>query len=242
MVTAFVALVGGTIGVAATTNAESAFVGSDSGTTTLEKSKTHTGSYYVAGKDIVIDGTITGDLYCAGQTVQINGTVDGDVLCAAQDIKISGNIGQDVRAAGQFVSVSGKVGGTLTSFAQKVEISKGATVAGDVNGAAQDFVIDGVVSRDLAIGSDTISIAGVVDGDARIAASNYFLMSTPAVKGNLEYDGETKQNIPASAVAGQIKFNKVDSPESRSDGNAGAEIAQFYIFVVLAFVVIRFST
>ena len=214
--------------------AESKFIANEDGTVMLAKGQTHTGSYYAAGQDIVIDGTVKGDLYCAGQTVRINGTVEGDVLCAAQTITMPGTVTQDVRVAGQFVTVSGSVGGTFTSFGQDVTLSKGATVGGDLNGAAQAFMIDGSVARDLAVGGDTVKIAGVINGSARIATDSLQLSSQPAIKGNLEYDGSNRQQFSDGSVGGDVKFNQATT--NNSDDTASV-LLNLFLFIAAAMMV-----
>jgi cytoskeletal protein CcmA (bactofilin family) len=213
-------------------SAESKFVGSERGNITLAKDKTHNGSYYAAGQDIVIDGIVKGDVYCAGQSLKVNGTVEGDVICAAQVIEINGTVQQDVRLAGQFITVSGSVGRTLTSFGQDVDLTRTATVGGDLNGAAQVLTIDGTVAKDLAFGSETLKITGVVEGSARLTTDTLELTSKPAIKGNLEYDGENRQEISDKSVAGEVKFNQVAAGDNDEDV-AGA-ILNAFLFLAAA--------
>lgn len=174
----------------------------------VKEGDTHTGSLYVAGDTVTVDGTIKGSLYCGASTVTINGTVEGDVLCAGQKITINGTVGQDARLAGQFVEVEGNIGGTLTAFAQDVRLAADASVAGDINGAAQRFVLNGSVGRDIVLGAQSLVIGGEVKGNVDVGVEQLRLESGAAIVGNLNYGAETQQTIDAAKVQGTISFNQ----------------------------------
>ncbi len=235
IVTSILSLFVGALAVVAPTNAISSFNTKDTGEILLAKDAVHNGSYYAAGQDITIDGTITGDLYCAGQNLRITGTVKGDVICAVQKAVIAGTIGQDVRVAGQLVTVSGQVGGTLTSFAQDVELTKGATVAGDLNGAAQTYIVDGTIKRDMAIGAQKLTISGVVEGSASVGAETVQLSSTPAIKGGFDYTSTSKQAIPSGAIVGPVKFTQSETNDHQQ--SLAGMLVSIVIFIAVTSIV-----
>jgi len=231
---AALAVLGGGLAAVPSVNAESSFVSNDDNVT-LAKDDVHNGAYFATSKDIVINGTVNGDVYCAGQSVEVNGTVNGDVICVAQTVKINGTVTQDVRTAAQFVTIAGNVAGTVTSFGQEVEIAKASVIGGDLNGAAQNVTVDGTVKRDLAIGSDSLTISGVVLGSARVNTASMTLKSEPAIKGNLEYNALSEQAITDGAVSGTVKFNQDGA--SSSDGEAMSTIINLFLFIAGAVMV-----
>lgn len=228
-VAALAVIVGGLFVIAPPVHAVSTFNVQDKGDVMLSKDSVHNGSYYATGQDITIDGTVKGDLYCAGQTVRINGTVTGDVICAAQKITVNGVVGQDVRSAAQIVTITGQVGGTLTSFAQDVEIAKGATVGGDLNGAAQSVIVDGTINRDVALASQKLAISGLVEGSAIVDVESLSLTAQPAIKGGLEYTSTNEQSLPAGAVAGKVAFTQSNSSQSSQEYNSSAAMRVFLL-------------
>jgi cytoskeletal protein CcmA (bactofilin family) len=186
---------------------------------TLAKDKVHEGSFYVAGSDVTIDGTIKGTLYCAGSVITINGSVEGDVLCAGQDININGIVGGDVRAAGQFVRVDGTIQGSLSALAQDVRLDASASVGGDVNGASQQFTLNGTVGRDVAVGTQTLTLGGEVKGNVDAGVEQLRMSSDVAVLGNLNYSADKEQSFDTALVQGDVSFNPSDAA-SRHDSRA----------------------
>lgn len=230
------------IGVMSTTSAmwSPNFQSSDD-TVTFAKDSAHTGSLYVAGNDVTIDGTVTGSVYCAGNVITINGTVEGDVLCAGQKLTINGTVNGDIRAAGQFVQVGGTVGGSLTAFAQDVRLDQGATVGGDVNGAAQQFTLNGTVGRDIAIGTQLLALNGEVKGNVDAAAEQLQLGNQASVLGNFNYSAQKKLSFDESRVAGSVSFNPAQTGDHQQDGRqffSAMKITFLLMFAVSAIVMV----
>lgn len=217
-------------------NAVSTFNTKDNGDIIVSKDAVHNGSYYTAGNNVVINGTINGDLFCAGQTVKINGTVNGDVLCAAQKITVNGTVSQDVRSAGQTVTINGQIGGSVTAFAQDVEVTKDATIKGDLNGAAQTFAVDGTIGRDVAVAGQSLTIDGLVKGGVNANVETLSLSSKPAVMGGLDYTSPASQDIASGSVLGAVNFTQASTESQKSNNDAGAALV-VYLLIALSFIV-----
>ena len=54
---------------------------------------------YIAGTNIVIDGTVNGDIFGGGTTITINGNVNGSVTLGGQNVTINGDIAHSARLA-----------------------------------------------------------------------------------------------------------------------------------------------
>src|SRR4030065_2265570 len=68
---------------------------------------------YIAGNNIIIDGTVNGDLWAIGSTITVNGEVKGSIVAAAQTVNINGNVSHAVRLAGETINISGNVSGDV---------------------------------------------------------------------------------------------------------------------------------
>ncbi|MBW7885155.1 MAG: hypothetical protein H3C34_21490, partial [Caldilineaceae bacterium] len=79
----------------------------------LESGQVIEDNLYVAGEEIIIDGTVDGDLIAVGGYIEVNGRVTGDVLAAGGGIVINGAVEGDVRIAGGGLKVNGTIGGDL---------------------------------------------------------------------------------------------------------------------------------
>ena len=146
---------------------------------------------YIAGQDVVIDGTIKGDLFVAGQSVTINGTVEGNVFAAGQSVIVKGTVKGDLFAAGQGVSIEGRVEDDARVAGQILKVSKSGYVAGDLFGAgmsleceegstittdmvvgAMQALLAGSLGRNLYGGVENCQIDGEVGGNVRVETGN----------------------------------------------------------------------
>lgn len=223
------------IGVASTTTAlwSPNFQSSDD-TVTVAKDTTHKGSLYAAGNNVTIDGTVTGSVYCGGNIITINGTVEGDVLCGGQKVTINGTVVGDVRVAGQFIQLSGKIGGSLTAFAQDVRLDQNTSVGGDINGAAQQFTINGMVGRDVAVGTQLLVLDGEIKGNVDVATEQIQLGSRASVLGNFNYGAGKEISFDRSLVHGEVSFNPAQPDDYNRAGHQFVAAARVSLLLMLA--------
>lgn len=191
--------------------------------------------YMLSGDHVTINGRVTGSLYCGGSTVTVNGTVDGDILCAGQKVTVNGPVGGDVRLAGQFVEVNGAIGGSSTTFAQDVRFGDQSKVAGDLNGAAQQFTINGTIGRDIAVGGQSFTLNNQVSGNVDIAVQQIDLGGSALVLGNLNYGAEKELSFDQSLVKGAVSYNPTANSQGAHNGRrSGAAIGILLILMLAA--------
>jgi cytoskeletal protein CcmA (bactofilin family) len=108
-----------------------------------------------------LSGTTDGDARLAAQTINLNGEISGNVTAAAQsissssesqigqdaelaaqDIVLNGTIERDTAAAATHVTLGGEVGRDLTAMTERLVLSSGSQVAGNV-----EYTSDNQVSR-----------------------------------------------------------------------------------------------
>jgi cytoskeletal protein CcmA (bactofilin family) len=103
----------------------------------------------IAGKTVVIEGTIEGDVLIFAQTVSVgpNALIDGDAVVVAQILTVEGRVAGRLKSSGQTTTLTGSVG------------SIDATVG--------EFRLQGQVERDANITCDTLNVdpASRVGGD-----------------------------------------------------------------------------
>ena len=92
---------------------------------------------YIAGNEIIIDGTVNGDLWAVGRTITINGAVKGSVVAAGQTVTINGEIAHAARIAGSELTVKGAVDGDLLAFGATLYVAESARVGGDLTESLQ---------------------------------------------------------------------------------------------------------
>lgn len=198
----------------------------------VAKEATHQGSLYVAGEEIVIDGTVTGTVYCAGSTVTINGSVEGDVLCAAQKIVINGTVAQDVRVAGQYVDINGTVDGSLSAFGQDIRLASESTIGDDINGAGQQVNLGGTVGRDVVLGVQSLTVGGQIQGNVDVAVERLHLREEARIAGNLNYSASKELSVDPAKVQGAVSFNLVE--DNKQSGQRFASGLKVIFLIMLA--------
>ena len=195
---------------------------------------------YVAGGEVIIDGTVEGDLVVAGGYVEINGVVMGDLLAMGGAVVIAGTVQDDVRATGGAVVLSGTVGDDFVAAAgggwpgamampmmsstvggrqvpQGLQMTSGSSVGGDAFVAAGQGVIAGSIGSRLAAGMGTLTFSGRVAGDADLDARTLTVLEGAVVQGELRYSTVSDTVIPegvAASVVAQPRSQSVTEPTS----------------------------
>ncbi len=110
------------------------------------------GDVFVAGSQTIIAGRVTGNVYAAGSSVTVSGSVGKDLLTFAAsvqlepsgsvgrdalvnggNINLAGSIGRNLNANGRTVVIGGSVGGNVDGNANKLSVSPGAVVKGNLS-------------------------------------------------------------------------------------------------------------
>lgn len=177
---------------------------------------------YVAGGEVIIDGTVEGDLVVAGGYVEINGVVMGDVIAAGGAIIIAGVVQDDVRAAGGAVIVTGAIGDDLVASAgggwpglvvsaggrtipQGLQIASSATIGGDAYVVGGQGQISGSVGRHLVAAMRTVSFGGRAGGNATLMGETVQVDERARVQGELRYRTTAETTVPEGVAARVIR-------------------------------------
>ncbi len=172
-----------------------AFDGRGGQTVTVKSGEVVEGDLYVAGNNVVIDGTVNGDIFGAGQTITINGMVNGGVSLAGQTITLNGKVANGARAAGQSITVYGDIGRDLVVAGAQITIAGASRIHGDLilnGGTAQ---VEGRVDGNIRGNSGRVTIADGVGGNIDLVVDKLTIISTSDVKGNLKYTSKNEAVI-----------------------------------------------
>ncbi len=197
---------------------------------------------YVAGSDIIIDGTINGDLWAAGQTITVNGTVNGSVVAASQTVNIVGEVTHAVRAVGETLNISGNVHGDLLVGGSELNIASTARVGGDLLFGAATVKINGLIEGDIGGGGSGIILTNGVGGDIEVMVESLTVASTADIQGNLTYTSEQPADIQSGAQIGGTTTHRL--PEVRETAKATPffgivwQVIAFLMMLVIGLVII----
>ena len=195
---------------------------------------------YVAGSDIIIDGTVNGDIFGAGQTLTINGTVNGGVSFAGQTLTVNGEITHGVRLVGQTINVSGNIGRDLVAVGSDTKVTSTAKIGSDLVLAVGTARVDGDINGNIIGGAGEVTVTKRVGGNIKLEADKLTIASTANIQGNLTYTSENEANIqPGAQIGGTTthKLPKVKEPAGPF-ADIGGKVIAFLMTLLVGIVII----
>lgn len=208
-------------------------------TVTVASGEVVDGDLYVAGSDIIIDGTVNGDIFGVGRSLTINGIVNGGVSFAGQTLTINGEIAHGARLAGQTINVSGNIGRDLMAAGADATVTSTAKIGSDLILAVGTSRIDGHINGNIAGGASEVMITDGVGGNIELKVDKLTIASTANIQGNLTYTSENEADIQLGAQIGGTTTHKVPEvkePAVPFAGIGGKVIA--FLMTLLAGIVI----
>lgn len=185
-------------------------------TVIVNSGETVTGTLFVTGQTIRIEGTVTGDVYCAGQEVTVSGLVGGDLICAGQNVNISGNSGDDIRVAAQKLEISKTLlKSDLLAAAQNVSI-KESSLSGEVIVMAQNTEMTDNRSGPFNVRAEKLNFSGNIDGSADMAVRELIIRPATVINGSLSYAAETAMISPEAIISGTVTKGVWDRDKNES--------------------------
>jgi len=153
------------------TPAAQAFDGRSEDRIVIGKDEVINDDLYLAGSDIIIDGTVNGDVMAAGNTVVVNGSVTGDLWATGSSVTVNGEVGDDLFAAAAAVTLGpdARIADDVFSGAASVETQPGSSIGGDLMIGAFQGLVSGDVIENLRVGTNRLRLEGSVGGDAWVA-------------------------------------------------------------------------
>jgi len=194
---------------------------------------------YIAGTNIVIDGTVNGDIFGVGTTITINGNVNGSVTLGGQNVTINGEIARSARLAGTNIIVNGNIGGDLLAGGTNVNVTSIAKIGRDLLFGASTVGIDGPVEGYIKGAGSEVAVTNGVRGDIELKVDELTIASTANLQGNLTYTSENEAEIQSGAQIGGTTTHRVPEvkePAGPLAGIGGKVIA--YLMTLLAGIVI----
>ena len=164
------------------------------------------GSVHFFGGDVYVGGVIDGDLEIAGGDIGIDSQIGGDVGAAGGEIGVSGTIGGSLSAAGGLVRVDATVGEDVELAGGQVVVSPESVFGSDLQVAAGEGELAGLVGGDAEIEGREITISGVFSGDVEIQAEEVYVLDSARIDGTLSVRGPNQPVIASGAQIGESEY------------------------------------
>lgn len=189
---------------------------------------------YVAGNQIVIDGTIKGDLFVVGSDAVINGVVEGDLFFAGQSLTLNGEVKDDLRMGLTAFTLgpNGQVGDDLLAGGYSLETKAGSQIGGQMYFGASQALLAGAVKGDVNAGVNGLQVDGTIGGNLNAATANrgdrpflnpmqfnpnapkvpvvapgLLLGKNASIGGNLNLQSRTDPGVDIARVKGDFNFS-----------------------------------
>jgi cytoskeletal protein CcmA (bactofilin family) len=171
-------------------------------TVTVASGEVVDGDLYVAGSDIIIDGTVNGDIFGAGRSLIINGTVNGGVSFAGQTLTVNGEIAHGARLAGQTIYISGNIGRDLVALGSEATVISTAKIGSDLILGVGTSRIYGHINGNIKGSANEVTITDGVGGNIELEADKLTVASTANIQGNLTYTSKNEADVQVGAQVG----------------------------------------
>lgn len=198
------------------------------------------GDLYVAGSNIIIDGTVNGDIFGAGQTLTINGKINGGVSLAGQTITLNGDISNGARIAGQSITVNGNIGRDLVVAGSDLIINSQSTISGDLVLGVQNAMVNGSINGNIKGSANDATITSGVGGNIDLEVNNLTITSNAKIQGNLTYTSKNQAVIQSGAAINGATTRKLPKPATTRRALpmlAGASVMWQFLGFLMIFII-----
>ncbi|MFC2067387.1 hypothetical protein ACFLUO_10180 [Chloroflexota bacterium] len=209
-------------------------------TVTIASGEVINDDLYVAGGDIVINGTVNGDVFAVGRSITINGRVNGGVSFGGQTATINGEITNGLRFGGQYIIVNGRIGRDLVVGGAQLSVSRIGQIDGDLVFGAGTVQVDGAIGDSILGAGGEVTLANNVGGDIILNADRLTITSSADIQGDIKYTSPNEASIQSGArISGDISHlipERLDKDEMAEGIMAG--IVGVVVWKILSYVMI----
>jgi cytoskeletal protein CcmA (bactofilin family) len=195
---------------------------------------------YIAGGDIVIDGTVNGDVFAVARSITINGIVNGGVSFAGQTGTVNGEIANGLRFGGQSLIVNGRIGRDLVVGGSQLSVSSTGQIDGGLIFGAGTMQADGSVGGTILGGGGQVTLANNVGGDVTLSVDRLTIASSADIQGDVKYTSPNEASIQSGAIiSGDISHliperpDKAEAAKGIMAGVFGAAVWKILSYVMI---------
>jgi len=210
-------------------------------TVTIASGEVVNDDLYIAGGDIIIDGTVNGDVFAVGRSITINGRVDGGVSFVGQTAVINGEITKGLRFGGQSIIVSGRIGRDLIVGSAQLSVSSTGRIDGGLVFGTGTAKVDGSIGSSILGAGGEVTLSNYVGGDIILSVDKLTITSNADIQGNIKYTSPNEAKIQSGArISGDISHLIPERPDEKEVAKKGilAGIAGAIVWKILSYVMI----
>lgn len=194
------------------------------------------GPYFFVYEKVTLDEELyTGTVFVAGGEVTVNGTIAGDLVVVGGTIRVLGDVQQDVYAAGGSVTIAGTVLGNVVAAGGEVSFTETAEIGDSTILAGENLRLSGTVLNKVFLGGSNVTVIGDVMSDAQVMTEKLILTPTAFIGGNLQGKTGDEPAIASEAeIMGETALERL--PEKNEQAEQGMEWGAKLFIAVWLFV------
>ncbi|MCF7820205.1 MAG: polymer-forming cytoskeletal protein [Candidatus Pacebacteria bacterium] len=206
----------------------------------IPKDQVVEGNFYVAAKNITVEGVINGDLIAAAQNITVKGKIAGDILSVSQNLNVEGEVEGNIRSIASAININNKVGKNLNILGENLLIGTQADIGWDALVGTTLTELRGKINGELNGFTDRLIIGGIVNKNVNLRLHNsgeenykdIELLQGAEIKGDFNYSSANTINIDEKKINGNLNFKEVKQEKSHKDTLWSLIVAIFSALIV----------
>lgn len=166
----------------------------------------------------VIKGEIERDAYSFSYAINVNeSTIGRSFISASYSLSVlDSTIGDSLRAAAENITISGvTIDNNVTTASRSLEMNN--VTCNAIYAVAQNSVLN-VVTNDITISGENVTISGAISGNVNVDADNVTIKEGTEILGTLTVQSPNQPVIENNTNVANIDFNQVvDNSQSPTD-------------------------
>ncbi len=182
---------------------------------------------FISGDVVTVNGTVKGNLFASGGAITINGHVEGSLFGAGRTLLLNGQVDGSAYVGGYALALGdgAQIGRNLNFGGFSLTTEGGSAIGRSLYGGGYQFLLNGAIENDVAVGSGALELNGTVGGDVRGSVGSPG-EGTPAIY-MPEFEGAVTAVEPGLRVSEGAKIGGNLTIEQMA-ASSQAEAAPFY--------------
>ncbi len=183
----------------------------------IPQDKVVEGNFYVAAKNITVEGVIDGDLIVAAQSINIKGKVTGDIISLSQGLQVDGEVSGNIRSIStNYANINSRIGKNVNILSNNLVIGEKADITWNVLMGTVLSEVKGTIRGELNGFTNNLKVSGIINNNINLRindkeknlGNNIQLSEESKINGDLNYLAAKTLNIDKNKVRGSINFTE----------------------------------
>ncbi len=203
--------------------------------------KKSSGNLYVAGNSLSVNNKVLGDTVFFGSNSIINSTILQDFIDFSGTTVINGTVLNNAYIVSGNITINGIIKEDLISLGGNIDISKNATVYGNLYALGGEVSIGGKVMHNAYVNTGHFILDGIIGGNLKLSSNNVEINKGSSVKGYFSYTGSDNKNshVNKSSIKGHIYRYYTNQDQREITFTIARTVLMFLAMIIFVLLFIR---